>query len=147
MTTAPHKHDGPPLPPLPLENYGREGVSDPAPIAALLGSAAAQCLPCQKHWVAVIAADPLMTTHTMGVGYLAMDTAAKQAGLGGLPPGTGAFSRNHPTAVGIWAALGEERFREALAFAEDATESDRRSAIEDALDMIVGMSAIKIREG
>jgi hypothetical protein len=131
-----HEHPQPPLPPFDASMYGEPGTSDSAPVAVLLGAATADCGECYRAQLAVVAADPLLSTHLAACAYLALKAGAERAGEP-VPPVAELAKVYVSTLAAMFAAFGLDAFEHALMFAKTAEPAKGLLMVEQAAGLVV----------
>lgn len=136
MSAGKHEHPSPLIPPLDNSMYDLPGETDPTPIAALLGAAAAECQDCYRTQLIAVAANPLLTTHLAACGYLVLKTRAKQTGVP-IPDAQGLANTYVSTTAAMFLAFSLDGFTHALMFAEKAEPAKRTASVEENAKLFV----------
>lgn len=130
MPTTDHDHPIHDLPPI--------GDCDTEPLARALGAFSDLCPPCCGSAVANIAEDPLLTLHTLMLGYLALVARHQEAGLG-KPHLPTVASEHYTVTLTVWSALSQGAWGDALAVLTNGERRERAIAITDALDTFTSL--------
>lgn len=139
--TAPHQHTRPPLQPVDAAHYGLPGTTiDLDNAAALLGAAIAGCRPCQDIGLDTIShGDPLAAAHLIGAAYAAITFVHAEV-LGTRDHDPGSDTHYAPPTRSVFTAMRTDGPAAAAEAVQVLGPAARRAALDDALDLLVGMT-------
>lgn len=136
MSRAAHEHPQPPIPPLDTSMYGKDGETEPTPIAALLAAAVAGCKQCYRTQLMAVAASPILVAHLAACGYLVLKTRAERTGVP-VPEVKELAETYVSTTAAMFAAFSLDAFSHALLFAENAEPAKLRASAKETAALFV----------